>query len=198
MSISDPSVIEAYQALHEKNKQLIIKKNVLNQLLLKGPQSEAIRMVLDKVASGGLKVEEEQKKFVTMLKNNNYDINKIIDDYVKKLNTKMVDQKAKQASEEGVTPGQASTDSVEASEQDTTDPVNPSEQASVNPSVEASGQASTDPVKPSGQAQPETGQAQPETGQASVNPSVEASTDSVEASEEGVTPDKKSQSTEFN
>ena len=166
MSISDPSVIEAYQALHEKNKQLIIKKNVLNQLLLKGPQSEAIRMVLDKVASGGLKVEEEQKKFVTMLKNNNYDINKIIDDYVKKLNTKMVDQKAKQASEEGVTPGQAS-------EQDTTDPV--------NPSVEASGQASTDPVKPSGQAQPET-------GQASVNPSVEASTDSVEASEEGVTP----------
>ena len=179
MSISDPSVIEAYQALHEKNKQLIIKKNVLNQLLLKGPQSEAIRMVLDKVASGGLKVEEEQKKFVTMLKNNNYDINKIIDDYVKKLNRKIVEQKAAQAPVEPS--GQASTDSVEASEQDTTDPVNPSEQASVNPSVEASGQASTDPVKPSGQAQPET-------GQASVNPSVEASTDSVEASEEGVTP----------
>lgn len=153
MSISDPYVIEAYQDLHEKNKLLIIKKNVLNQLLLKGPQSEAIRMVLNKVASGELKVGEEQKKFVTMLKNNNYDINKIIDDYVKKLNRKIVEQKAAQAPVEPS--GQASTDSVEASEQDTTDPVNPSveasEQVSVNPSVEASGQASTDPVKPSGQ-----------------------------------------------
>ena len=131
MNISDQDVLK-YEELHEKNKQLIIKKNVLNNLLLHGRQSEAIRMVLNKVASGGLIVEGEQKDFVTMLKNNNYDINKIIDDYVKKLNTKIVEQKAEQAppepsgqaseqdttdsgqaSEEGVTPGQKKSQSTE-------------------------------------------------------------------------------------
>lgn len=88
MNISEGD-IDKYREVSEKNKQLIIKKNVLNQLL-KGTQSEAIRMVLDKVASGKLKdVTEDQKQFVEMLQENNYDINKIIDVYVKKLNNEV-------------------------------------------------------------------------------------------------------------
>ena len=95
MNISEGD-IDKYREVSEKNKQLIIKKNVLNQLL-KGTQSEAIRMVLDKVASGKLKdVTEDQIQFVEMLQENNYDINKIIDVYVKKLNDE-VDGRSKNA-----------------------------------------------------------------------------------------------------
>lgn len=91
-------VIDKYREVSEKNKQLIIKKNVLDQLL-KGTQSEAVRMVLDKVASGQLTgVTKGQRQFVTILQENNYDINKIIDVYVKTLNNE-VDKRSAQERE---------------------------------------------------------------------------------------------------
>ena len=93
MDIS-PEDMEKYKNLYDLNRQLIIKKNTLN-LLLKGPgpQSESIRMVLNKIANEKIQVSDEQKAFIKMLQDHNYDINKIIDKHVQRMNEMMVKEK---------------------------------------------------------------------------------------------------------
>ena len=99
MDIS-PDDMENYKNVYDSNRKLIIKKNTLN-LLLKGPQSESIRMVLDKVVADGakediqkrtFKIGEDQLQFLRMLRKHNYDINKIIDEHVQRMNTMMVEE----------------------------------------------------------------------------------------------------------
>ena len=101
MNIS-PEDIKDYKILYDSNRKLIIKKNTLD-VLLKGPRSEAVRLVLDKVVADGEKevkkrtfnIREDQLEFVKMLKTNNYDINKIIDKHVQRMNTMMIKEENK-------------------------------------------------------------------------------------------------------
>ena len=64
---------------------------------------EAVRLVLDKVVADGEKevkkrtfnIREDQLEFVKMLKTNNYDINKIIDKHVQRMNTMMIKKRTR-------------------------------------------------------------------------------------------------------